>query len=70
MATLSERIAAIDAILDRGLTRVTDQDGRTHEYDLEALKLQRDRLQAALNSAGCGPTTRRGIYNPAFRHGC
>ena len=66
MATTQERIDAIDLILDRGISDVTDQDGRSHKYDLEELRTQRDRLQAQLNRSGRGPTRRHGVYNPAF----
>ena len=63
MADYTTRIAEIDAILDRGLTRITDQDGRTHEYDFEQLRLQRDDL---IRRQKGGLRTRVGIYNPRF----
>ncbi len=63
MATVSERIDAINAILERGIDKVVDQDGRTHEYDFETLIKERDRLARQQS----GSTIRRGRYNPYFR---
>lgn len=70
MAATQADVDALSAIIQRGIDKVVDQDGRTHEYDLAALTAERDRLQLQLNRAGRrGPSTRAGIYNPAFRDG-
>jgi len=66
MADYSAEIERINGILSKGLTRVTDQDGRTHEYDLDALTKQRDYLLKQ-QQGGFRSQVRRGIYNPAFR---
>jgi len=49
--TTAERIAEIDAILQAGTTMVRHGD-RTVQYDLEALRRERERLLASLNGGG------------------
>lgn len=50
MATIAERIAAIDAILESGVASHT-VDGTTTQYDIESLRKERSILIDAL--AGC-----------------
>lgn len=67
MADYSAEIARINELLARGLSKVTDQDGRTHEYDLEELAKQRDYLLKQ-QAGGFPSQIRRQVYNPAFRN--
>jgi len=62
MATQDD-IDAIDAILNRGIEEVTDQDGRRHKYNFEELRKQRSVLVRSLRGT---VRVRAGIYNPAF----
>ena len=49
MATTQERIDSLTAILDAGATQVRHGD-RWIQYDLEAVRKERDSLQAQLSS--------------------
>lgn len=65
MADYSTEIARINDILSRGLSSVTDEDGRKHDYDLEALERQRDYLLRQ-QSGGFPSRSRHVVYNPYF----
>jgi len=49
--TVQERIDQIDAILQSGTATVRHGD-RTIQYDLEALRRERDRLAASISKSG------------------
>ncbi len=63
--TAQTLIDQIDEILARGASSVT-HNGRTINYDLAAMRRERDRLQAWLNRGSGGKNVRVGRYNTGY----
>jgi hypothetical protein len=53
------RLDAIDALLARGVSSATTDSGRRVDYDLEALRKERDELRAIAVVAKVGSRFRR-----------
>jgi hypothetical protein len=53
------RLDAIDALLSRGVKSATTDTGRRIDYDLDALRLERDELRALAVSTRVGSRFRR-----------
>lgn len=58
-ATQQSRLDAIDAILARGVSSATTESGRRIDYDLEALRKERDELRSLAVAARVGSRFRR-----------
>jgi hypothetical protein len=56
-----QRLTAIDALLARGVSSATTDNGRRVDYDLNALRRERDELRALAVVAKVGSRFRRAV---------
>lgn len=61
-ATQQARLEAIDALLAQGVSSATTDTGRRVDYDLEALRKERDELRALAIVGTVGSRFRRVVF--------
>ena len=61
-ATQQARLDQIDAVLSRGISSATTDNGRRVDYDLAALRLERDELRSLAVVSRVGSRFRRVVF--------
>jgi len=61
-ATQQARLDSIDAILSRGVSSSTTETGRRIDYDLDALRLEREELRSLAVVSRVGSRFRRVVF--------